>query len=247
MELKTTNEFYVKLISITQPLIKMEDKSPTPEDFLVYLARVSNPSGQEKLETAPKLLNYLIKNQHWSPFEMVDFTVEIETSRAVARQILRHWSFAFQEFSQRYAKVQDNITYKARRQDNKNRQNSVDDLPKDIQAWFEDAQEQVWTLSNSLYEEALEKGIAKEQARFMLPENAKTKMYLKGDIRRCIFYLKLRSSNGTQKEHSDIANAIINEIFVKFFPNISKALGWLTTDANAVTVNSEVPTTLKDL
>ena len=158
---------------------------------------------------------------------MIDVGVEIHTSRGIAPQILRHWSFSFQEFSQRYAAATEQIIYPARRQDSKNRQNSVDDLPQSDKDWFLQAQLDVWNLAFSRYQEALNKGIAKEQARFLLPLGTKTVLYMKGNVRDWIFYLKLRSGNGTQQEHSDIAKEIIKEVFIPNFPIISENMGWI--------------------
>lgn len=216
----------VKLISMTQPLVLVEGKTLSPEQLIEYTARVSNPSGQEKYNTSFKLLEYLIKNNHISPLEMVDFTVEIETSRAIAAQILRHWSFSFQEFSQRYAQAAEYVEYDARRQDSKNRQNSIDDMSEADREWFHTAQLKVWTESKALYDEALNKGIAKEQARFLLPLNTKTRLYMKGSVRDWYFYLRLRSANGTQLEHMDIAWEIIRQVFVPHFPTIAAIAGW---------------------
>lgn len=217
----------VKLISITAPEVRDGlGYKLTPEQLIVYIARVSNPANQANMATAPKLIKYLLDNNHLSPFEMVDFTVEIQTSRAISAQALRHWSFSFQEFSQRYATAMSSEKYPARRQDQKNRQNSIDDLPDDVKQWFDSAQDDISALAFSKYKDALDKGIAKEQARFLLPMSTSTTLYMKGCLRDWIFYLKLRSGNGTQKEHADIANAIIKDIFVPNFPEISKALGW---------------------
>jgi len=216
----------VKLVSMTQASISVEGKPLSPEQLIEYTARVSNPSGQEKLNTSFKLLKFLVENNHISPLEMVDFTVEIDTSRAIAAQILRHWSFSFQEFSQRYAQASEYVEYEARRQDSKNRQNSVDDMSEEDKTWFKDSQMKVWSLSKDLYDEALNKGIAKEQARFLLPLNTKTRLYMKGNVRDWFFYLKLRSANGTQKEHMDIAGAIINEVFKIHFPVLASVAGW---------------------
>lgn len=216
----------VKLISMTQPLVLVEGKTLSPEQLIEYTARVSNPGSQEKFNTSFKLLAYLIENNHISPLEMVDFTVEVETSRAIAAQILRHWSFSFQEFSQRYAQAAEYIQYDARSQDSKNRQKSVDNMSKEDKGWFHEAQMKVWEQSKSLYDEALNKGIAKEQARFLLPLNTKTRLYVKGNIRDWFFYLKLRSGNGTQKEHADIAKAIIDQVFKVHFPTIASIAGW---------------------
>jgi thymidylate synthase (FAD) len=159
---------------------------------------------------------------------MADMIVEIETSRAIAAQILRHRSFNFQEFSQRYAEVPEDAVevYKARRQDNKNRQNSIDDMPDSTRKWFEKAQRKLWDKSRKYYNTALEAGIAKEQARFLLPLSTKTKLYMKGNIRSWIHYLDLRCGNGTQLEHKEIADAI-KAVFCKQFPIIAKAKGWV--------------------
>lgn len=215
-----------KVIAVTKPLIPNEDGYDiSAEEFIAYTARVSNPSNQNNNETAPKLLNYLIKNKHWSPFEMVSMTVEITTSRAIAQQILRHRSFSFQEFSQRYAKATDFITYPARRQDTKNRQNSIDDLSDQVKNWFETAQKHVQDECENLYKSALDMGIAKEQARFLLPLSTQTKLYMTGSVRSWIHYLDLRCANGTQKEHKDIADLIKGQ-FKVYFPNTSEALEW---------------------
>lgn len=215
--------YKVELVSLTESRVEGVENG---EDLIAYIARVSNPSNQLNTETAPKLLNYLWTHSHVSPFEMADLCVSIETSRGIAPQILRHWSFSFQEFSQRYAEAQEYISYPARRQDQKNRQNSVDDLDDQTKQFFSEAQQKVWDLSFALYKESLERGIAKEQARFLLPLNTKTKLYMKGNVRSWIHYLLLRSANGTQKEHQEIAEAIIRQIFVPNFPDVSKALGW---------------------
>lgn len=219
----------VKIVSLTLPLVPGVN---TAEELVAYTARVSNPSNQLNNETAPKLIKYLLDNAHYSPFEQVDLGVEIETSRGISPQILRHWSFSFSEFSQRYSKVVENITYPARRQDLKNRQNSIDDLSEDTKQWFKQAQEDLWELSFNLYQEALDRGIAKEQARFLLPLNTKTTMYMKGNLRDWIFYLKLRSGNGTQLEHKQIVDEIIKDIFVPNFPVISSVLGWTNGQAS---------------
>lgn len=204
----------VKLISVT----------PDAEKTLLYIARVSNPKNQNSENT--KLLDYCIKHQHWSVFEMADMIVEIETSRAISAQILRHRSFTFQEFSQRYATAQGFEIYKARSQDTKNRQNSIDDMSEQDKEWFERAQDMIQSSANHLYNEALDRGIAKEQARFLLPMSTSTKLYMKGNLRSWITYLDLRTANGTQLEHQDIANEI-KKLFIEQFPIISKAKGWI--------------------
>lgn len=196
-----------------------------PEGLIAYTARVSNPSNQINTETTPKLLKYLIKNKHWSPFEMVHMTVEIETSRAIAAQILRHRSFSFQEFSQRYAEATEFINYPARRQDTKNRQNSVDDMDESTKWWFEDAQKRLQTTCKDLYDIALERGIAKEQARFLLPLSTKTKLYMCGSVRSWIHYCELRCSNGTQLEHREIAIRC-KDILRFIVPSVAEAMEW---------------------
>lgn len=213
----------VKLISITKGIGDLSDLDA--QDLISYTARVSNPSNQMNMETSPKLIKYLIKNKHWSPFEMVHMTVEIITSRGIAPQILRHRSFSFQEFSQRYSEVTKFHTYPARSQDLKNRQNSVDDLDQETKSWFDDAQEEVNEKCEFLYKEALNKGIAKEQARFLLPLSTETTLYMSGSIRSWIHYMDLRCGNGTQLEHKQIADAI-KKIFCEELPDVAAALGW---------------------
>lgn len=202
-----------RLISIT----------PEAEKIILYCARGSNPKNQDSGDV--NLLNYCVKHKHWSIFEQAYLTIEIQTSRAIAAQILRHRSFSFQEFSQRYAKVTECEFYPARRQDEKNRQNSIDDLDESIKNWFNTIQTETWHRQFSLYQQALDKGIAKEQARFLLPLSTATKLYMSGNIRSWIHYLLLRLSKETQKEHRDIAESIKN-IFIKELPNLSKAVGW---------------------
>ena len=203
----------VNLISIT----------PDAEKLIAYCARVS--SNNQYNPEYKGLLNYCMKHGHWSPFQMADITVEIETSRAIAQQILRHRSFHFQEFSQRYAKANTITTYEARRQDDKNRQNSIDDLSKDTKEWWYKVQAEIASNAITLYNEALAKGIAKECARFILPLNTDTKLYMKGTVRDWIHYINLRTGNGTQKEHMDIASSI-KSILIKELPTISQAIGW---------------------
>lgn len=198
--------------------------TPDCEKLIAKIARVSS-NNQDNPEYS-KLMAYLIKHAHWSPFEMGNMCVEIETSRAIAAQILRHRSFSFQEFSQRYSKAQEFEQYRARRQDLKNRQNSIDDLDYDTLLWFEWAQLQVNNLSQDLYNTALEKGIAKEQARFLLPLSTKTRLYMNGSIRSWIHYLTLRTNIDTQLEHRVIAEQI-KSLFITQLPEISKALNWI--------------------
>ena len=213
----------VRLIAVTNPLIEIQNEKLSPEGLIAYCARVSSPH-QENLDYE-KLLAYCIKNRHWSIFEMVDMTVEILTSRGISPQILRHRSFVFQEFSQRYAKVQSFETYTPRRQDSKNRQHSIDDLEEATMTWFADAQEKIRALSVETYNEALEKGIARECARMLLPLNTQTKLYMKGSVRSWIHYIGVRTDASTQKEHRDIAEAV-KEIFINQFPVTAAALGW---------------------
>lgn len=195
------------------------------EEFIAYAARVSNPANQHNTATTDKLLGYLIKHKHWSPFEMASMTVEITTSRGIAPQILRHRSFSFQEFSQRYAEAVDKEDYEARRQDSKNRQNSIDDMSETDKNWFQYAQDSVWNNCFTLYQEALKRGIAKEQARFLLPLSTRTKLYMSGTARSWIHYIDVRDQAGVQKEHRDIAIEC-KKIFIANFPHTAKALEW---------------------
>ena len=213
----------VKLISVTQGAGELIGRSA--QELISYEARVSSPSNQGNMDTAAKLISYLIKHKHWSPLEMVHMTVEITTSRAIAQQILRHRSFSFQEFSQRYALANDYVSYEARRQDEKNRQNSIDDMSDKIKGWFNLAQERVWERSKADYDHAISMGIAKEQARFLLPLNTQTRMYMCGSARSWVHYLELRTDVSTQKEHRDIS-CEIRDIFIQQFPDVAKALGW---------------------
>ena len=199
--------------------------TPAAEQKIAYMARVSNPANQDNPDTAAKLLKYLIKNKHWSPFEMVNVCMEIETTRDIARQILRHRSFSFQEFSQRYAVsegfIQDS---QARLQDEKNRQNSLytDDIS--LQNWFEGAQRRLVTEAKFLYAAALDKGIAKECARVLLPEGlTMSKMYMNGTLRSWLHYIEIRTDVSTQKEHRDVAEQCRDIIFAEF-PSIKDVL-----------------------
>ena len=219
----------VRLIGYTQPvdIIGLDDV----QDLIAYCARVSNPSNQMNQETAPKLLNYLAKHKHWSPFEMASATMEIETTRDIARQMLRHRSFAFQEFSQRYAEPYDLESFKensfvireARLQDTKNRQNSIDlDMSDEYQSGLQDRwaemQQRVIIEAKNAYDWAINNGIAKEQARAVLPEgNTRSRLYMQGSIRSWIHFIELRSGNGTQKEHMEVAREIGTAI-TKIFP-----------------------------
>jgi len=196
------------------------------QDLIAYCARVSNPSNQINSETSERLIQYLVKHQHWSPLEMVNACLEIETTRDIAHQIVRHRSFAFQEFSQRYANPEeqgDMFEYsEARLQDTKNRQNSIETSDVGLQAWWDAQQKFVAEISKKIYDEALEKGIAKEQARKVLPEGlTKTKLYMNGTLRSWVHYIELRSANGTQKEHMEIAIACA-KVIADIFPLIEQ-------------------------
>ena len=211
----------VKLVSITYPHLVI-DKGLTSEELVVYIARVSNPSNQMNMESAPKLINYLIKHKHWSPFEFVDVTFEIVTRRSIAAQILRHKSFSFQEFSQRYSTVTEIQPIEMRRQGKTNRQSSEEPIPdfmleKDIEEHFIN--------SKMLYDKLINHGISRETARDVLPLSTETTMFMKGSVRSWIHYLELRCSSDTQKEHRIIAD-LIKSIFVNHFPNISEVLQW---------------------
>ena len=183
------------------------------QELVAYTARVSNPDNQDNAETADKLLKYLIKHKHWSPFEMVNICLEIKTTRDIARQILRHRSFSFQEFSQRYAIAQDFTLREARMQDNKNRQNSIENADMDLQKTWERKQQGVIDEAKLAYQWALDKGIAKEQARAVLPEgNTMSTLYVNGTLRSWIHYIELRKDAGTQKEHRVVAEKCLEQI-----------------------------------
>jgi len=211
-----------KIIAVTQPT----DNSSVDE-FVAYVARVSNPSNQNNKETAPKLLRYLAKHKHWSPFEMVNVVMEINTTRDIARQILRHRSFSFQEFSQRYADPTSDLGFlprEARLQDEKNRQNSIEYDNPELQAGWRKKQEELIACAQETYNWAIRRGIAKEQARAVLPEgNTVSRMYMNGTLRSWIHYCQLRSGPETQKEHREIALDAWYQITEKF-PSLKDAL-----------------------
>lgn len=214
----------VKLVSVTKSLI--DAKELNPEELIVYVARVSNPSNQLNSETSDKLIAFLVKNKHWSPFEMVDMTVEIVTSRGIAQQILRHRSFSFQEFSQRYAEVTDFEPIQLRKSGATNRQSSLEEFDPNLNGNTISASRLInnhLRESEFLYKSLLESGVAKECARFVLPITTQTKIYMKGSIRSWIHYLQIRCDEHTQLEHRQIAVDIL-DIFKHSFPNISKAL-----------------------
>ena len=212
----------VKLISYSNPTKEfIDDGIDNAQELVAFCARVSNPSNQLNTETSEKLIKYLIKNAHWSPLEMVSACLEIETTRDIARQILRHRSFSFQEFSQRYAnpvKDLEFVTREARLQDLKNRQNSIETDDEEITNMWIKKQEDLIENAKETYNWAIKNGIAKEQARAVLPEgNTVSRMYMNGTLRSWIHYIELRSGNGTQKEHMDIALACA-EVVAKIFP-----------------------------
>ena len=202
--------------------------SPDAEKHMAYCARVSNPNNQEN-DNYAGLLKYCIKHQHWSIFEQAFMTLEINTTRGLAAQILRHRSFTFQEFSQRYADtnlLDVNIPLpELRRQDTKNRQNSIDDIPEKQIKFLQDRIQLYFNEGMDLYNELLREGIAKECARFVLPLATPTRIYMSGSVRSWVHYIDLRSGHGTQKEHMDIANAC-KSIFTEQFPTVSEALEW---------------------
>ena len=211
----------IKLISYSQPSLNLYETTTIPnslQDMVAYCARVSNPANQSNTETNERLLQYLIKNQHWSPFEMVSICLEIETTRDIARQMLRHRSFSFQEFSQRYAVASLGFeTREGRLQDVKNRQNSIEHSNTELEEQWTKKQQELTELSKQTYDWALTNGIAKEQARAVLPEGmTTTRMYMNGTLRSWIHYIQLRSANGTQKEHREVALECANVISTIF-------------------------------
>lgn len=207
---------------MSQPVIP---ECPGAADLLAYCARVSNPANQANTETAPRLLTYLVRNRHWSPFEMASMTVEITTTRDIARQILRHRSFSFQEFSQRYAAVQaPPVLREARMQDVKNRQASNETEDIELQEWWAAAQEHAAEVASFHYEDALKRGIAKEVARAVLPEGlTESVLYMAGTIRSWIHYCQLRTEAGTQKEHREVALAC-QGVLLEQFPALQEVL-----------------------
>jgi len=198
--------------------------TPNAEELISYMARVSNPSNQTNTETSPRLIRYLIEHQHWSPFEMVNMCVSIETTRSIAAQILRHRSFSFQEFSQRYAQVTEVAQVpELRRQDTKNRQNSIDDLDEDKKKFFDAKIGHLYSECYRVYQDLLDAGVAKECAREVLPMSAPTKLYMNGTIRSWLHYCDLRTSNGTQKEHALIASQV-QDLLYFHLPNVSEGM-----------------------
>ena len=214
---------HAKLISYSQPYGRIYSGEPAAQgldniqDLIAFTARVSNPANQANTKTTAKLLDYLIKHKHWSPFEMASACIEIETTRDIARQLIRHRSFSFQEFSQRYANINDLnddfVIREARLQDEKNRQNSIETSDTALEAWWDAQQKFIIEQVKRIYNEAIERGIAKEQARAILPEgNTVSRLYVNGTIRSWIHYIELRSANGTQKEHMELAREVAKAI-----------------------------------
>ena len=221
---------HARLISYSQPSGRIHSGEPAYkgleniQDLIAYCARVSNPSNQANTKTTTKLLDYLIKYKHWSPFEMASACIEVETTRDIARQLLRHRSFSFQEFSQRYANINDItdsiVIRKARLQDESNRQNSVETNDARLLTVWEEHQRNVWYAAMKAYNWAIENGIAKEQARAVLPEgNTPSRLYVNGTIRSWIHYIELRSANGTQQEHMELAIAC-GQAISRIFPTL---------------------------
>lgn len=214
----------VTLKAVTQPATELQEKGINDaERFIVYCARVSNPANQFNTDTSDKLINYCIKHQHWSIFEQAYCTFEIETSRAIAAQILRHRSFTFQEFSQRYAETQELEPVEWRKQGKTNRQVGEDatELPEHLENEFKALQ---WN-TKRLYDLLLQEGVARECARMVLPLNTQTTLYMSGSVRSFIHYLQLRTKEDTQKEHREVALEM-KKVFCETFPNIAKALKW---------------------
>lgn len=211
-----------KIVSITNPQItdSVTGINLTPQEFIAYCARVSNPSNQMNHETSEKLLKYCIRNNHWSVFEMSNIVMQIDTTRDIARQILRHRSFTFQEFSQRYADPITDLGFSlkdCRMQDNKNRQNSIENSNVELAKHWDDIQDNIIKVSSEAYAWALSNGIAKEQARAVLPEGlVQSRLYMNGTLRSWIHYITLRSGNGTQKEHRDVAISAGGRLVEKF-------------------------------
>lgn len=212
----------VSLVGMTKP--SAETGCVTANELIAYTARVSNPTNQNNKETAPRLIRYLAKHKHWSPFEMVHITLQIKTTRDISRQILRHRSFSFQEFSQRYAVSEDFTQREARLQDETNRQNSIETDEQHIHHEWMHAQARVRNFAKKEYKQALEMGIAKEQARALLPEGlTETTLYMAGSLRSWIHYCELRMANGTQKEHMDVAQKCW-DVISHHFPDVAEAL-----------------------
>lgn len=204
--------------------VQLVSCTPEPEKIVLYCARVSNPRNQDS--GSPKLIKYLIENKHWSPFEMSDFTFEVKTSRAIQEQLVRHWSMRFQIFSQRYSKVDTYEVYPPRLQDTKNRQSSLPTDDEELIQWFITAQHEVNNVTHSYYKQALEKGIAKDHARFLLTMGSSTTLYMHGSLRSWIHFLDARDHEHAQWQTQEIAKAIKN-ILIDLVPYTAQALGWI--------------------
>jgi len=204
--------------------VELVHVTPDAEELISYMARVSNPSNQTNTKTSAKLIKYLIEHSHWSPFEMVNMCVSIETTRSIAAQILRHRSFSFQEFSQRYARVTELPQVpKLSRQDEKNRQNSIDDLDPVLVNTLQYDAVKLYADANRLYQRMLDCGVAKECAREVLPISTPTRMYMNGTIRSWLHYCDLRTANGTQREHAQIASQV-QDLLYQHLPNVCEAM-----------------------
>lgn len=204
--------------------VRLVAVTPGAEKIMAYCARVSNPANQAS-EQIEGLLRYCVRHGHWSVFEQANLVLEIQTSRAISPQILRHRSFSFQEFSQRYAAPDFFIPASARRQDAQNRQNSIDDLSKETRDWFAQTQASLWESAHAAYQSALARGIAKECARVLLPLGTGTRLYMNGTVRSWIHYIQLRADTSTQLEHREIARAC-RDLFCTELPTVARALGW---------------------
>jgi thymidylate synthase (FAD) len=204
--------------------VKLIWSTPNGEELVAYMARVSNPDNQDNKDTAPKLLKYLMKHKHWSPFEMVNVCMEINTTRDIARQILRHRSFSFQEFSQRYAEVVDWSAGEVRMQDDKNRQNSLPTQDRELQRWWDEQQVATWKLATNAYKAAIGMGVAKEVARKVLPEGlTMSRMYMNGTLRSWLHYIDIRCDESTQKEHREIAEqckVVLSSLYPSLFEGV---------------------------
>jgi len=204
--------------------VKLIWSTPSGEELVAYMARVSNSDNQDNKDTAPKLLKYLMKHKHWSPFEMVNICMEINTTRDIARQILRHRSFSFQEFSQRYAEVVDWSAGEVRMQDNKNRQNSLPTQDRELQRWWDEQQVATWKLATNAYKAAIGMGVAKEVARKVLPEGlTMSRMYMNGTLRSWLHYIDIRCDESTQKEHREIAEqckVVLSSLYPSLFEGV---------------------------
>ncbi len=224
--MKGPSDHHLLYSMVTNNQVKLVHITPNAEELISYMARVSNPSNQSNTETSAKLIKYLIDHQHWSPFEMVNMCVEISTNRAIAAQLLRHRSFSFQEFSQRYAAVTSMELPELpelRRQDKKNRQNSINDLDPALVNTFEYDIAKHYADCYRLYQRMLDVGIAKECAREVLPLGTPTRLYMNGTVRSWLHYCDLRTGNGTQKEHAVIAGQV-QDLLYKHLPNVCEAM-----------------------